>query len=73
MAVLTDVSGREAVRAFQRAGWMVLRQKGSHVIMGKSGERTRIVIPMHDALKRGLLLARIKDAGLTPEEFLKLL
>jgi predicted RNA binding protein YcfA (HicA-like mRNA interferase family) len=45
-------SGKEVVRLFELAGWRVLRQRGSHVVMGK-GE-LRGVIPLHRELKRGL-------------------
>ncbi len=37
MPKLPRVSGREAIRAFQRAGWDVARQRGSHVVLIKSG------------------------------------
>src|SRR4051812_29179069 len=46
------LSGREMLRLYLQAGWVVLRQKGSHVVMGK-GE-LRETIPMHRELKRGL-------------------
>ncbi|EQD39075.1 YcfA-like protein [mine drainage metagenome] len=74
MASLADVTARDAVRALERAGWMVLRQKGSHVVLGKPGEYYRLVLPDHGSrpLRRGTLLAAIRRAGLTPEEFLRL-
>lgn len=37
MPELPRISGREAVRAFQRAGWEVARQRGSHVVLTKPG------------------------------------
>jgi predicted RNA binding protein YcfA (HicA-like mRNA interferase family) len=55
------LSGKEMLRLFEEKGWMVLRQKGSHVILGKGSERE--TIPMHRELKRGLeqkLLKRLK-------------
>ena len=75
MSVLADVSGPAAIKAFRRVGWIVQRQSGSHVVLAKEGVRELIVIPVHRgrALKRGLLLAAIRAAGLTPEEFLELL
>jgi predicted RNA binding protein YcfA (HicA-like mRNA interferase family) len=55
------LSGKEMKRLFEKRGWVELRQKGSHVIMGKDGERE--TIPMHRELKKGLerkLLKRLK-------------
>jgi predicted RNA binding protein YcfA (HicA-like mRNA interferase family) len=40
------------VKLFHAAGWVVLRQKGSHVIIGKHGLRE--TIPLHKTLARGL-------------------
>jgi predicted RNA binding protein YcfA (HicA-like mRNA interferase family) len=56
------LSGKEMLKLFQKNGWAVLRQKGSHVIVGK--DENRETIPMHKELKKGLesaLLKRIKD------------
>jgi predicted RNA binding protein YcfA (HicA-like mRNA interferase family) len=49
-----------------------VRTRGSHAILEHT-ERKAIVIPRHGTLAVGLLLARVKDAGLTPEEFADLL
>ncbi len=75
MSSLADVSGPEAIKAFRRAGWVVQRQSGSHVSLAKEGVRDLIVIPVHGnrAVKRGLLLAAIRTAALTPDEFRELL
>jgi len=69
---LRDVSGDQAIRAFERLGYRIARVKGSHVIM-EHPERRAIVIPRHRRLRPGTLLGRIKDAGLTVEEFENLL
>jgi len=62
-------SGSEAVKKFQRAGWTVARQKGSHVMMTKTGYQWTLSIPQHDELGPGLLRKLISQAGLTVEEF----
>ena len=46
------VSGKKMMEMFERAGWIKVRQKGSHVTVSK-GNRS-IVIPMHKELKKGL-------------------
>ncbi|MBC7252044.1 MAG: type II toxin-antitoxin system HicA family toxin [Anaerolineae bacterium] len=73
MPELPRVSGREAVRAFERAGWEVARQRGSHVVMTRSGSIYTLSIPDHRELGPGLLRSLIRKAGLTVEEFSELL
>lgn len=63
----------EVRKAFERAGWIFKRQKGSHMIMTKSGYRATLSIPNHRSLKEPLLKKLIKDALMTPEEFKELL
>jgi len=71
---LGNVSPREAIRAFERAGWEFRRQTGSHYIMSKAGVFGLVVIPLHEGpLKRGTLRAGLRVAGLTPEQFERLL
>jgi predicted RNA binding protein YcfA (HicA-like mRNA interferase family) len=66
-------SGQEAVRAFERAGWQIQRQAGSHVIMTKPGQWATLSVPNHRELDRGTLRALIRTAGLTVAEFVALL
>ena len=72
-APLPVVSGRAAVRAFERAGWSVARQRASHIVLVKPGVPVNLSIPNHKQLDRGLLRAQIRKAGLTVEEFVDLL
>ncbi len=55
------ISGKEMLKRFEKAGWIVLRKRGSHVIVGKNSDRE--TIPMHDELSKGLeryLLKRLR-------------
>jgi len=54
-----------------KAGFHVVRQRGSHVILVK--EEYIVPVPKHREIKRGLLLEIMAEAGLAREEFLKLL
>lgn len=47
MTRLGSYSGDRVVRAFKQAGWVVSRQKGSHVIMEKAGFDATLSIPVH--------------------------
>lgn len=69
MTKLPIVSGQEAIRAFEKAGWIQVRQKGSHVILVKPGYRVVLSVPLHRELDRGLLRHLIRVAGVTVDEF----
>lgn len=73
MSRLSNISGKEAARAFQKAGWQPVGQVGSHLVMTRPGVRVNLSIPQHKELSVGTLRALIRNAGLTVEEFLKLL
>ncbi|MBX3084050.1 MAG: type II toxin-antitoxin system HicA family toxin [Anaerolineae bacterium] len=73
MTKLPQVSGRECVRALQRAGFIVARQSGSHIIMKRLEPQARVTIPNHNPIKPGTLRSIIREAGLTLEEFIELL
>jgi len=73
VARLANISGKDAVRAFEKAGWKRIGQVGSHVVMVKSGLRVNLSIPQHKELSIGTLRALIRHAGMTVEEFLSLL
>ena len=62
-------SGVDAVRKFQRAGWSIARQKGSHVMLTKPGYPWTLSVPLHSELGPGLLRKLIRQAGLSAEEF----
>lgn len=71
MPKLPLVSGVKAVKAMQRLGFFVDRQRGSHVVLKKitaEGERG-CVIPMHKEVALGTLRSALKIAGVSPEEF----
>lgn len=62
-------SGSEAVRKFERAGWTVARQRGSHVMMVKIGFEYTLSVSQHNELGPGLLRKLIRQADLTVEAF----
>ncbi len=71
MPALPVLSGRKAVRVFERLGWQVARQKGSHIIMAKEGEIATLSIPDHKEVAKGTLRSLIRSAGLSVEDFVK--
>jgi predicted RNA binding protein YcfA (HicA-like mRNA interferase family) len=72
---LPVISGRQAIAAFAKLGYAVMRQRGSHVRLINSIRREcrPLTIPLHPELDRGLLRALIRTAGISVEEFTALL
>ena len=68
MPKLPHVSGAEIQRALERLGFQKARQSGSHVVMKR--ESKGCVIPMHSEVKLGTLAGLLRQAEVTPEEFL---
>jgi predicted RNA binding protein YcfA (HicA-like mRNA interferase family) len=69
MSALPVLSGRKVVRAFEKLGWQVARQRGSHIIMVQEGEITTLSIPDHKEIAKGTLRSLIRSAGITVDEF----
>jgi predicted RNA binding protein YcfA (HicA-like mRNA interferase family) len=70
---LANISGKDAAKAFQKAGWQVRGQVGSHLVLTKAGVRANLTIPQHTEIAPGTLRGLIRTAGLTVDEFLELL
>jgi predicted RNA binding protein YcfA (HicA-like mRNA interferase family) len=72
---LPVVSGRQVVRALERVGYRVVRQRGSHIRLRDESDPNHlpVTVPDHRTLKPGLLRQILRDANLTVEEFVDLL
>ena len=70
---LANISGKDATKAFQRAGWQVRGQVGSHLVLTKPAVRANLTVPQHGELAPGTLRGLIKTAGISVDEFLSLL
>jgi len=70
-----SLSYTEIVRALQRDGWMVVRQRGSHLRLQKRvrDEVLKLTVPAHCPVKRSTLAHILKQARLDIEQFLELL
>ena len=60
-------------KALENAGFYFKRQEGSHIVMRRDDPFAQVVVPNHKELDRGTLKAIIRQAGLSTNEFLKLL
>lgn len=75
MTGLPVISGKDLIKILVRDGFVVNRQKGSHVRLTKSTNegKLKVTVPLHDELDRGTLISILKGAEITKEDFLKLI
>ena len=69
---LSDLPVRKVTKALESVGFAHVRTKGSHAVYRNRQGRVA-VIPLHGVVKRGTLASILRQAGLAPAEFLKLL
>lgn len=72
MTQLPRVSGRDAVRALEKAGFRIRRQHGSHIILRRDNPFCQTVVPDHKELDRGTLRAILRQTDLSVDEFSRL-
>jgi len=66
------ISGKDVIKLLQKEGFIVVRQRGSHVSLHKriDNKTLLVVVPLKDEVKKGTLLSIISQAGMTRDEFL---
>ena len=67
------LSGKEVVKALQRAGFCIRRQKGSHIVLRRDTPFAQVVVPDHGSVDTGTLGNILDGAGLSTDEFIKLI
>lgn len=75
MPKLPVISGKELIAALKKAGFVEIRQKGSHVSLQKITQEAtyRTVVPLHQELAKGTLVDILHQTGLSREDLLELL
>ena len=73
MSKLPVISGRKCVKALGRAGFYFKHREGSHITLRRDEPFAQVVVPDHKELDRGTLRAIIRQAGLSVDEFIKLI
>ncbi len=72
---LPRISGEETIRVLERLGFVVVRQRGSHVVLKKqdadSKEEITCVVPLHHELAIGTLRGILRQARAKPEKFME--
>ena len=67
------MSGREVVKALERTGFYVKRQKGSHIVLRRDSPFAQVVVPDHKSIDTGTLASILDGTDLSVEEFIKLI
>ncbi|MCX6563160.1 MAG: type II toxin-antitoxin system HicA family toxin [Candidatus Aminicenantes bacterium] len=75
MTKVPSIGHIQLIHALQRAGWIVVRQRGSHIRLQKrvANEMLKLTVPAHHPIKRSTLSHLLKQAHLTVDDLLKLL
>lgn len=75
MPKISPISGDKAIKIFQKIGYQVVRQRGSHIRMHHLFDKSKkpLTIPRHSALGKGLIRKLLRDAKVTPDKFNNLL
>lgn len=73
MSKLPVVSGKQCIKALEKIGFVIYRQRGSHITMVRENPQCQVTIPNHKTVAKGTLRAIIKQADLTVDEFIELL
>jgi predicted RNA binding protein YcfA (HicA-like mRNA interferase family) len=66
------VSGQQLIKALEKDGWSVARQRGSHVRLKKPGRRYALVVPLHKEIRKGTLGGILRDANLSNNDLQRL-
>ncbi|OGL66853.1 hypothetical protein A3F52_05235 [Candidatus Uhrbacteria bacterium RIFCSPHIGHO2_12_FULL_47_11] len=75
MGRLPQISGRNAVKAFEKIGYYAVRQRGSHIRLWptNASNKKSLTVPNHKIIGKGLLRKLIRDANISVDEFVALL
>ncbi len=67
------LSGKEVVKALERAGFYIKRRKGSHIVLRRDNPFAQVVVPDHKSIDMGTLSSILDGADLSVEDFIKLI
>lgn len=64
------ISGKRAIKILQDNGFVIARQRGSHVVLTRDNDiKLTTVVPLHKELKKGTIRSIAKLAGMLPKDF----
>jgi len=73
MSKLPTVSGKDCIKALEKIGFAVYRQKGSHITLVREDPAAQVTVPNHKTIAKGTLRNIIRQVDLTVDEFTDLL
>lgn len=73
MSKLPVISGQQLVKVLGKVGFQIDRRKGSHMMLYRADPPTTLSVPDHRELDRGTLRSLLRQAGVSPEDFVRLL
>jgi len=75
MTKVPSLNYSQVIRALRRDGWVIVRQKGSHIRLQKTlpKDTLKIIIPAHSPIKRSTLAHILKQANISVEKLMTLL
>ncbi len=72
MVKLPSVSGKKAIKVFEKIGYQIIRKRGSHFRL-HCPSKEPLTVPNHKNLAKGLLRKILRDSKISIKEFIKLL
>ncbi|WP_340819805.1 type II toxin-antitoxin system HicA family toxin [Methanolobus sp. WCC4] len=69
MPELPAISGQKTIKILVKLGFVVVRQKGSHVFLQRGNDT--VTVPLHNPLKKGTLKSILKQANVDLDEFIR--
>ncbi|MCH7840869.1 MAG: type II toxin-antitoxin system HicA family toxin [Planctomycetes bacterium] len=73
MSKLPVISGQKLVKVLGKVGFQIDRRKGSHMMLYRADPPTTLSVPDHRELDRGTLRSLLRQAGVSPEDFVRML
>lgn len=71
MSRLPSISGKKCVKTLEKFGFVVYRQRGSHITLVRENPPNQITVPLHKELDRGTLKAILRQTEISLDEFLQ--
>jgi predicted RNA binding protein YcfA (HicA-like mRNA interferase family) len=68
-----DLSGQDLIKALKRVGFVIQRQRGSHIILRRESPHARVVVPNHKSIRMEPFVPSFHEANLTIDQLLELL
>lgn len=69
MSKLRIISGKQCIKTLEKFGYVIYRQRGSHVTLVRKDPPSQTTVPIHKELDKGTLRAILRQTGISVEDF----